>query len=98
MDALKPVGNKWYQIGLRLQLTADLLHPVESDLRGSEEYDKYLEQMLKIKLENGGVPSWKEVAVSLCGLGETQLAERITKDHSESPHTHIHIHILVVFT
>ena len=90
MEALKPAGSRWYQIGLQLSLSADLLHSVESDLRGSPsgDYDRYLEQMLKIKLENGGESiTWKRLATCLCGVGETELAEKIAHDHSK-PHPH----------
>lgn len=94
MEALKPAGSKWYQIGLQLKLSAELLHSVESDLRSSPsgDYDRYLEQMLKIKFESGGEAlTWKEVATSLCGVGETELAEKIAQDHSKT-HLHKYIH------
>ena len=87
MEALKSAGNKWYQIGLKLKVSGELLHSVESDLRGSPggAYDRYLEQMLKIKLESEGDPlTWKQVATALCAVGEEGLAEKIAQDRSEA--------------
>ena len=100
MEALKPAGSKWYQIGLKLKLSGELLHSVESDLRGSPggDYDRYLEQMLKVRLESEGEAlTWKQVATSLCGVGEMKLAEKIAQDHSKAhpykyTHTHTHTH------
>lgn len=94
MEALKPAGSKWYQIGLKLKLSGELLHSVESDLRcsPSEDYDRYLEQMLKVRLESEGeVLTWKQVATSLCGVGEIELAEKIAQDHSKAhPYKYTH--------
>ena len=82
---MKPVASKWYQIGLKLEVSGDQLHSVESDLRGSPtgEYERYLEQMLKIKLENGESVSWKQLALSLRGVAESELADKIAQDHSK---------------
>lgn len=89
MEALKPVSSKWYQIGLNLKLSGEVLHSVESDLRGSAgaDSDNYLELMLKTKFESGEgeALTWKQVASSLRGVGETELAEKIAQDHSK-PH------------
>ena len=84
MEALKPVSSKWYQIGLNLKLTGEVLHSVESDLRGADS-DDYLELMLKTKFESseGEELTWKLVATSLRTVGETELAEKIAQDHSK---------------
>ena len=87
MEALKPARKRWYQLGLKLNLSGKLLHSVESDLRGSPstDYDMYLEQMLKARLESEEEAlTWKQVATSLCGVGETELAEKIARDHSKA--------------
>jgi hypothetical protein len=97
MEALKPVSGKWYQIGLKLMLSGEELHSVESDLRGSSS-DNYLELMLKTKFESGGESlTWKQVATSLRGAGETELAEKIAEDHSKAhPSIQVLVYIHVV--
>ena len=86
VEALKPVAAKWYSIGLQLKLGSDQLHTVESELRASPtsfEHGKLLEDMLKLRLENGGKPSWREVANALYQISESDVADQLVKKHSE---------------
>ena len=89
---LKSVAPKWYQIGLKLQVEAADLHSIERDLQVSAASDpvKYLEEMLKRRLEAEGMkpPTWKEIVLALRGVDENALADQVGKKHSKSDHTH----------
>ena len=72
---------------MNLNVSSEQLHSVESDLGGlpRTDCDKYLELMLKVKFESGGEAlTWKQVATSLSGVGEIELAEKIARDHSKA--------------
>ena len=79
-DALQSVAQKWYTLGLQLDLSSTTLHAVESERDKEPSY--YLNEMLKSWLEREDPkPSWRALIEALKKNDETELANRLQEQY-----------------
>ncbi len=72
------LSTKWYQFGLKLNLTSSELHAVEKKCRGKPLF-QFLTEMLKIWL--GKSPVWSTMVLALRGIDENDLADKIKEQY-----------------
>ena len=74
--ALSSVAEKWYALGLRLDLLAADLHEIESERGKDPSY--YLNGVLKLWVERvDSKPSWKVLIDALRHIEATELADSL---------------------
>ncbi len=74
------IAPKWYQFGLKLNLTSSELHSVERKCRGKPLF-QFLSEMLRIWLEKS--PIWSAMVRALRGIEENELADKIKDEYGE---------------
>lgn len=77
------IAPKWYQFGLKLNLTSSELHLVEKKCQGKPLF-QFLTEMLKIWL--GKSPTWSSMVLALRGIDQDNLADRIKDQYGEPDH------------
>ena len=81
-DALQSAAQKWYDLGLQLELGGHTLHVVESETGKDHSY--YLNEMLRVWMEREDPrPSWRAVIEALKKNDETELANRLQEKYGE---------------
>ena len=81
-DALQSAAQKWYALGLQLELGSTSLHEVE--LEKGKEPSYYLNGMLRVWMEREDPrPSWSAVIEALKKNDETELVNRLQEKYGE---------------
>ena len=98
VDALRPVSDRWYELGIQFGLTRNDLDGIKQG-KPRNSVIEWMVDMLDMTLQSSLEFGWSDVTQALVNIGAASLADSIQQEHyPQREESNDHSNYFVLFT